>query len=188
MSSRPLNSLTMASMASRTASYDVTLTEYALPVRRLGLVGLVGWASAAGYLHLTPYVFSISAARSTAFFCRTCQHLCITPSSVSSNKVVPESPILKEPLCCHREPAVSTHVAIIPDGNVGSSFGEALGYGQTNTGSSPRDDGRPALQGEERHHPVRIRRTRVVVGELAVLHVFCHVDPAVSPKFKKTRR
>lgn len=60
---------------------------------------------------------------------------------------------------------------VVPYRDVGAGFCEGLGHGQSDPGTGTRDDGRLALEGEEREDAVGLGRRGGVVGELAVLHV-----------------
>jgi hypothetical protein len=66
-------------------------------------------------------------------------------------------------------------VAVVPDGDVGTCLGEALGNCEADTGSSPGDDGGSAFEGEERHHFGLVRGSGVVVGKVPSFHRrVCH--------------
>ena len=61
-------------------------------------------------------------------------------------------------------------VAVVPDGNVGTGLRETLSNGQTDTSTSTRDDGGPALEAEEGHQLALLWRGGVVVGEATLVH------------------
>lgn len=54
-------------------------------------------------------------------------------------------------------------VAVVPDGNVGTGLGEALGNGKTNTSASAGDNGGLALEGEEGKDAVVLGSNGVVL-------------------------
>ena len=73
-------------------------------------------------------------------------------------------------------------VAVVPDGDVGTSLGEAMGDSQTNTSASAGDNGSAALEREHGHDTVTLGDVHVVMGEGTVLHVDSHLDCCVCKR------
>jgi hypothetical protein len=65
-------------------------------------------------------------------------------------------------------------VAIVPDRDIGTCFGQSMRYGEPDTCSCTGDDGSATFEGEEREDAVCDWRDSVVVGKLSVYHCTVH--------------
>jgi hypothetical protein len=74
-------------------------------------------------------------------------------------------------------------VAVVPDGDIGASFCQAMGNTKTNSGTSTGDNGCATLEREEGENAIASGDRHVVMGESAVLHVNRHLISQGGSRF-----